>query len=558
MTCVRNLKRRIGIPFLFFYTWVMCILLGYYLFARWYMSDLWNRHRFFLLVETIILVHGLINLNVIVFGSVFYSMRDKPQYVSSEEIISVFSPTIHIFIPVCKEPLPLLFTTFDAIKNIDTKYDIRVYIGDDGWSDELQESVEESYPSFQYIRRSYIYGHAKAGNINNILTHIKKTKTGIGHHYVLILDSDMVAVPYIVDHLVQCFYTKKDGQVIRMNRAFIQSRQKFNTYVGMYDVMGQCYDYFYDIVMTAWQGYNKGVPCCGTNVMFCYDILQDVGGFQYGSITEDFNTSLKIHAMGYESYYYHEKTLAIGMSPFTLDAFYIQRYRWSMGGLQILWRKHFLRDIYNACWILKYVYVSSAMSPVVYIFILLLIISPIINILYYERNVSLPLIVYEQTFGIYVCMYMLIIVGVCFRKISLMAFIASFQETIFMTPLHVVTVLRFFATCSRGNFPILLSSIQFVPTNKNFTFNAAYFYGIRWLLPFIVYVFLAGSCINKYSVVGSQMDMGWIVIALLQMYPPFVHFLFCRAWAYIPYDYKSLSEPKKHVVIPFESAYAHP
>ncbi len=39
-------------------------------------------------------------------------------------------------------------------------------------------------------------------------------------------------------------------------------------------------------------------PCCGTNVTFSRKALLSVGGFTYGSITEDFLTSMTLHSHG--------------------------------------------------------------------------------------------------------------------------------------------------------------------------------------------------------------------------------------------------------------------
>ncbi len=46
-----------------------------------------------------------------------------------------------------------------------------------------------------------------------------------------------------------------------------------------------------------WDGANCA-PCCGTNVIFSRACLTSIGGFIYGSVTEDFLTSMYLHNAG--------------------------------------------------------------------------------------------------------------------------------------------------------------------------------------------------------------------------------------------------------------------
>lgn len=75
-------------------------------------------------------------------------------------------------------------------------------------------------------------------------------------------------------------------------------------------------------------------PCCGTNVILRRAALQDVNGFAYGSVTEDFLTSLTLQSAGYRTCFVDE-VLAEGLAPSNLAPFFAQRLRWAVGGLQI-------------------------------------------------------------------------------------------------------------------------------------------------------------------------------------------------------------------------------
>ena len=76
-------------------------------------------------------------------------------------------------------------------------------------------------------------------------------------------------------------------------------------------------------------------PCCGTGVVFSRTALVSIGGQAYGSITEDYNTSMTLFAAGFSSMFLNER-LVYGMAPEDLVEVFQQRRRWAMGALQIL------------------------------------------------------------------------------------------------------------------------------------------------------------------------------------------------------------------------------
>jgi cellulose synthase (UDP-forming) len=113
-----------------------------------------------------------------------------------------------------------------------------------------------------------------------------------------------------------------------------------------------------------WDG-AESTPCCGTNVIFSRKCLTEIGGFVYGSVTEDFLTSMYLHnkvgdlimmiytvtgctdeftnsapSQGFKTKYVHEY-LARGLSPDNLHDFMKQRFRWA-AGKGALYRDDFL------------------------------------------------------------------------------------------------------------------------------------------------------------------------------------------------------------------------
>jgi cellulose synthase (UDP-forming) len=63
--------------------------------------------------------------------------------------------------------------------------------------------------------------------------------------------------------------------------------------------------------------------------------LDSVGGVATESITEDLQTTLRLHARGWKTAY-HSEVLAYGIAAQTLHAFAVQRLRWAQGTMQLL------------------------------------------------------------------------------------------------------------------------------------------------------------------------------------------------------------------------------
>jgi cellulose synthase (UDP-forming) len=75
--------------------------------------------------------------------------------------------------------------------------------------------------------------------------------------------------------------------------------------------------------------------CCGTNVVFRREALEDVGGFPEGSLTEDFELSVHLHERGWRSVYVPE-VLAQGLGPEDMASYVGQQHRWARGCLGAL------------------------------------------------------------------------------------------------------------------------------------------------------------------------------------------------------------------------------
>lgn len=189
--------------------------------------------------------------------------------------------------------------------------------------------------------------HNKAGNINNVLFN-----TGSNGKVILFLDADMRpkenfllrTLPLILEEMrddaVENTMMLDDDPEIgregncswRVNRdvAFVQAPQRFHN-VDHADIMAHRNAIFYDGIMRGRDGFGL-TPFVGTNAIWRREVLNEIGGFVYGSVTEDTLTSNEVHRRGYISKYASED-LCFGEAPVSVAAAMLQRQRWAKGAV---------------------------------------------------------------------------------------------------------------------------------------------------------------------------------------------------------------------------------
>lgn len=189
--------------------------------------------------------------------------------------------------------------------------------------------------------------HNKAGNINNILFN-----AGTSGKVILFLDADMQpaenfllrTVPLLLEEMrddaVENTLILDDDPEIgrdsntswRVNRdvAFIQAPQRFYN-VDKADTMAHRNAIFYDGICRGRDGFGL-TPFVGTNALWRREVLVEINGFVYGSVTEDTLTSNEVHRRGYISKYASED-LAWGEAPVSVAAAMLQRQRWAKGAI---------------------------------------------------------------------------------------------------------------------------------------------------------------------------------------------------------------------------------
>ncbi|CAN5885301.1 hypothetical protein BH23GEM9_BH23GEM9_00320 [soil metagenome] len=232
--------------------------------------------------------------------------------------------TVDVFITTYNEPLEVIRKTALGAKAL--RYPNRTYLLDDGSRDEVRQLAR--YLGIEYLTRES-NEHAKAGNLNSAL----RQTDG---EFILQLDADHVPLPDMLDRLLGYF---QDPKV-----AFVQSpqtfynRDRFTTLVRPERRRLFTEQSIFFQVIQRGKDYWNAAFFCGSCAIIRRSALDELGGFSTDTITEDFETSIRLHSRGWKSAY-HPEPLAYGLSPTTAAGFHTQRLRWAQGTMQV-WRKY--------------------------------------------------------------------------------------------------------------------------------------------------------------------------------------------------------------------------
>ncbi|KAH7431466.1 hypothetical protein KP509_08G049600 [Ceratopteris richardii] len=243
-------------------------------------------------------------------------------------------PTVHIMLPCCKEPTEVPQDSILAALALNYPKDrFRVFVLDDGGDDDLKAfcdayRVESGNDQLVYLRRKKIPGvphNFKCGNLNYGLQHSDA-------EYVVMMDADMILHPSFLNRMLPHIVNSPQVSFVQIPQSF------YNLPIG--DPLNDACGFGYDRVMVH-RNTLGCATCVGTGVIFRRKHLDDIGGFQPQSITEDTMTAYTLFNRGYRSAYVNEK-LQVGLVPWSFEAFVKQRQRWGQGALQqfaATWRK---------------------------------------------------------------------------------------------------------------------------------------------------------------------------------------------------------------------------
>jgi cellulose synthase (UDP-forming) len=226
-------------------------------------------------------------------------------------------PEVDVLVPVYDEPLDVVEPTIAAAVRLRGAR-VKVWLLDDGSSDAMRAMAARHGAG--YIRRRRHTG-AKAGNINHALGRTSAP-------YVAVLDCDHVPGPRFLEATL--------GHLADEGVAFVQTPQYYAN-AGDGDLAAAAWSQqalFFGAIARGKDGHDA-MFCCGTNVVFRRAALESVGGFPEGTLTEDFELSVRLHEDGWRTAYV-PKVLVRGLGPEDMASYVGQQHRWARGCLSAL------------------------------------------------------------------------------------------------------------------------------------------------------------------------------------------------------------------------------
>lgn len=238
--------------------------------------------------------------------------------------------SVDVFVPSYDEPYETVRRTLLAARAI--RYPHETWLLDDGERPAMEELAASL--GVRYLARRE-HADAKAGNLNHALAQARGA-------FVVVLDADHVASPHFLDRTLGYFH---DPQL-----AFVQTPHAFYNTDSFEHLDARRGDdtgasFFHHVVQSA-RGASGTTIYCGSSAVLRRSALEAVGGFAAATVSEDVDTSLRLHAAGWNSLF-HPETLTAGMGPLDGAAYRAQRRRWAIDSLQVLVRENvaFRRDL---------------------------------------------------------------------------------------------------------------------------------------------------------------------------------------------------------------------
>jgi cellulose synthase/poly-beta-1,6-N-acetylglucosamine synthase-like glycosyltransferase len=269
-------------------------------------------------LEWMLLVAGaliMLRLALMLVFAVYHAWRRRPKRWSWGPAVTA---PVSVIVPAYNEKECIAATVTSLMAG---DHPIEVIVVDDGSSDETSDIVRAlRLPGVRVVRQE---NAGKPAALNNGIRHAR-------HELIVMIDGDTVFEPSTISRLVQPFARPEVGAVSGnakvANRTSLVGRWQHIEYVIGFNIDRRIADLL---------GCMTTIP--GAVGAFRRTALRQVGGVSDDTLAEDTDLTMAISARGWEVVY-EERARAWTEAPTTLQQLWRQRYRWSYGTIQAMWK----------------------------------------------------------------------------------------------------------------------------------------------------------------------------------------------------------------------------
>jgi len=233
-----------------------------------------------------------------------------------------YAPAVSVIVPAYNEEKVIVNTIRSLVTQV-YPGELEVVVVDDGSPDrtlEVAQAAFGSHPRVTLLRKA---NGGKASALNFGLRHAHG-------EIVICLDADTVFAPNTVGELVEPLHDPRVGAVAGNakvgNRVNLVTRWQAVEYVTSQNLDRRAFSLLNCITV---------VP--GAVGAWRKSLIEEVGGFSEDTLAEDQDLTLSIRRRGH-SIAYADEAIGYTEAPDSLRALAKQRFRWSFGTLQCLWK----------------------------------------------------------------------------------------------------------------------------------------------------------------------------------------------------------------------------
>src|ERR1700746_381942 len=304
----------------------------------------------------------LMTSRLLLIGALAVYDRLRSQEIGAPGQIAAYKPKVAVLIPAYKEEKVIERTVRSAL---DSDYpNLHVIVIDDGSKDRTLEVARQAFAQEEAEGRVLILTKPNAGKaeaLNYGLEHLTDEEIFVG------IDADTIIARDAISHLVPHFLNSKIGAIAGNakvgNRGNLWTRWQALEYITSQNFERRALDLFHVVTV---------VP--GAIGAWRTDAVKRAGCYPINTVAEDADLTMSLLEQNLKVVY-EDRSLAFTEAPINAKGLMRQRFRWSFGILQSVW-KH--RTAFGRKGVLGWVAL-----PNIFIFqIVLPLVSPFIDLMF--------------------------------------------------------------------------------------------------------------------------------------------------------------------------------